>query len=276
MMMVVAVVWALPATAFERVADPAEFDYLVPLDEPQAFAVQEMYDLETVIAINRHVAELARRNPGNVKAWEVVCQWSYLWWRQLKDPEQKARPMKLGRTAAARLKRLAPDTPAAIVWPGLMLSLEVLTKGVMNSLQMAPAIRAQYERARKEAPDYFHGLGYWALGRLYYKVPGFPVSFGNVEKSEALLETALERDPKFSIIALFLAETKAMLGKMDQFYDLLERIPQMGYATYFAKYAQWPVMAEADALREVVEAGDYDRYSWDPLLVPYPPPPHDW
>lgn len=271
-----ALLLAAPASAFEPRDDPAEFDYLVPLEEDQAFTVQQMYRMEEVDGIIRHVSQLAKADPENPEAWKVLCQWIYLKWRKLEDRDAQLRAIRIGKAAAERLARTAPDSSEAHVFRSMMPALEALSKGILDSLHAAPKIRDNARTLVADQVSYFHSYGYWTLGRLYYKLPGFPVSFGDLKKSEALLEEAWAREKGFAVIPLFLAETKAALGEMEAFHELLDRIPDLEYRTYFAKYAHWVVVHEAEALREVVTSGEYNKYTWDPLLVEYPPPPPDW
>ncbi|MCL4675488.1 MAG: hypothetical protein KJZ59_05580 [Pararhodobacter sp.] len=267
---------AQSAAAFERSNDPAKFDYLVPLSRKQAFSVQEMYNSETVGAIVQHLSRIAKNRPNDPKAFEVLCQWTYLWWRGTTDKEAKLRIVAAGAYAADRLEALRPGSDEALVWRGTMLSLEGLTKGILNVLNIGPKLRDLLEEGVRRDIHYFYSFPLWSLGRLYYKMPGFPVSSGDIQRSEALLEKVHARETKFNLMALFLAETKAARGKMDEFRTLVASIEHYGWDSYFAKYAHWPVVYEGKALAEVVAAGKYDKYTWDPLLVPYPPPPADW
>lgn len=271
-----ALVVAPPAAAFEPSRDPARFDYLVPLERKQAFSVQDMYDGATVAAIVRHLGQLAQEQPQNARAWEVLCQWTYLWWRGSFERDEKLKILRIGNVAAARLEELRPGSDEALVWRAAMLSLEGLTKGVLNVLNIGPTLRGMLEEGVKRDIRYFYSFPLWTLGRLYYKMPGFPISHGDIRRSEQLLEQVHARETSFNLMALFLAETKAARGKMEAFHALVESIEHYPYDSYFAKYAHWPVIWEGKALAEVVAEGSYDKYTWDPLLVPYPPPPPDW
>src|SRR5690606_30931971 len=109
---------ARPAAAFERASDPGRFDYLVPLSRKQAFTVQEMYKSETVAEIVQHLSRLAMKQPDNPRAWEVLCQWTYLWWRITPDKDTKLRIVAAGARAAERLEALRPGSDEGLVWRG--------------------------------------------------------------------------------------------------------------------------------------------------------------
>ncbi|MGR9052853.1 MAG: tetratricopeptide repeat protein, partial [Gammaproteobacteria bacterium] len=44
-------------------------------------------------------------------------------------------------------------------------------------------------------PDAMNGSAYTTLGTLYYLAPGWPLAFGDTDKAEALLKTALKINP---------------------------------------------------------------------------------
>ena len=55
--------------------------------------------------------------------------------------------------------------------------------------------RGNLEAALKLDPTALDGSAYTSLGTLYYKVPGFPVGFGDDDKAGKLLQKALKLNP---------------------------------------------------------------------------------
>jgi len=261
---------------FERVQDPARYDFLVPLGQKQAFTVREMYDIGLAHEIVNHLLSLSQRRKDDPKIYEVLCQWSYFLWRLAKKKEEKLSSLQVMRKCAEELRRINPHTPPAVVWGLMAVSLESLTLGVLETFHRVVYLRPLFDEALTIAPRYFSAAPYWLNGRLYFKLPGFPLSIGDIKKSEEYLEKALKLAPGFAINHLFLAETKYSLGKKEEAFALLDEIPRVKPTTYWEKYAKWPTIHSARAFREVIEKGEYDRYKWDPILIPFPPPPEDW
>jgi tetratricopeptide (TPR) repeat protein len=58
------------------------------------------------------------------------------------------------------------------------------TKGILDSLFKAGPMKDLLKRAVELEPD--HSQSYYVLGQLYDQVPGFPISFGNVDYSVSL------------------------------------------------------------------------------------------
>lgn len=262
--------------AFERVHDPERFDFLVPLTKKQAFAIREMFDLATAHEITQHLIAVAQNQKGNLKAQEVLCQWSYFLWRLAKKKEDKLASLQVMRNCATELLKIDPHAAPSVVWSLMAAALEALTLGVLETFNKIMVIRSLFDEALKLAPRYFSSAPYWLNGRLYFKLPGFPLSIGDPKKSEGYLEKAKEFAPGFATIYLFLAETKYFLGKKEEAFSLLDEIPRVKPSSYWEKYAKWPTIHSARVFREILEKGEYDRYKWDPVLVPFPSPPEDW
>jgi hypothetical protein len=165
--LLIGVLLTTPAAAFEPHGDPAEFNYLVPIEDEQAFTVQQMYQMEEVDGILRHLSRLAKEDPDNPDVWEALCQWIYLKWRKLREPADQLEVIRVGKRAAARLSKTAPDSPRAHVFTAMMPGLESLSKGILDSLHAAPTIRENARALVREEIDYCRAYGYWVLGRLY-------------------------------------------------------------------------------------------------------------
>jgi len=89
-----------------------------------------------------------------------------------------------------------PDRAAPMVWEGIILSSWAGAKGGIGALSIAKQAKARYEAALKIEPDVLDGSAYNSLGVLYYKVPGWPVGFGDDKKAQELLRKALDINPQ--------------------------------------------------------------------------------
>lgn len=88
-----------------------------------------------------------------------------------------------------------PDYADALIWSGIIKSSFAGAKGGLGAMSLAKASRADLERAMKIDADALQGSAYTSLGTLYFKVPGWPVGFGDDEKAEELLLKALALNP---------------------------------------------------------------------------------
>ena len=88
-----------------------------------------------------------------------------------------------------------PDSAAAYIWSGIVKSSYAGAKGGLGAMKLAKASRADLERAMELDEEALQGSAYTSLGTLYFKVPGWPVGFGDEEKAEELLHKALTLNP---------------------------------------------------------------------------------
>lgn len=66
---------------------------------------------------------------------------------------------------------------------------------VFDQLGLASDARTMFERAEAIDPNALNGAVLMSLGVIYYRVPGFPLGFGNDRKARGFLEAALAMDP---------------------------------------------------------------------------------
>ncbi len=89
-----------------------------------------------------------------------------------------------------------PDAAEPHIWNGIIKSSLAGAKGGLGALGLAKAARAEFEQALRLNDQALSGSAYTSLGTLYYKVPGWPVAFGDDDKAEQLLLKALKLNPE--------------------------------------------------------------------------------
>jgi len=88
-----------------------------------------------------------------------------------------------------------PDVPEILIWSGIIQSSYAGVEGGLGALKYVRRSREALERALELDDQALDGSAYTSLGALYYKVPGWPLSFGDDDKAEALLKQALSMNP---------------------------------------------------------------------------------
>jgi tetratricopeptide (TPR) repeat protein len=88
-----------------------------------------------------------------------------------------------------------PSRAEALIWEGIIESSYAGAKGGLGALGLAKEARGNLEAALKIDPRALDGSAYTSLGTLYFKVPRFPLGFGNHDKARELLTKALEINP---------------------------------------------------------------------------------
>lgn len=97
---------------------------------------------------------------------------------------------KAHQFASANPTRVEP-----MVWEAIILSSYAKFEGGLGALKKVKAARGLLEQAEKIQPDVLDGSIYTSLGSLYYKVPSWPIGFGDDKKAKEYLEKALKVNP---------------------------------------------------------------------------------
>ncbi|HFQ5401216.1 TPA: tetratricopeptide repeat protein [Vibrio vulnificus] len=126
----------------------------------------------------------------DVQSKWAVCQY------QVEDEAQKIKCLEnLIMHNTAMLQQM-PDNPELTVWLAINKASLAGAQGGLGALSLAKEAKALLEKVIATAPNTLDGSAYTSLGSLYYKVPGWPLGFGDDEKAEEMLKKALEINPK--------------------------------------------------------------------------------
>ena len=146
-----------------------------------------------------------------------------------------------------------PDRAEALIWEAIIESSYAGAKGGLGALSLCREARGNLEAALKLDPKALDGSAYTSLGTLYFKVPGFPLGFGDDKKAEQLLKTALELNPAGIDPNYFYAE---YLFEHDRYREAMDHLalaakapPRPGRES-----ADKGRRAEVESLRQKVQA----------------------
>ncbi|KFZ36426.1 hypothetical protein HR45_16555 [Shewanella mangrovi] len=113
---------------------------------------------------------------------------------QLKGDAQEKAFESLLKTADETLKSHTDDANI-LIWHGIINSTFAGVTGGLSALKYAKIAKKDFEQALKINPEALHGSAYTSLGVLYFKVPGWPIGFGDDDKAQELLQKALTLNP---------------------------------------------------------------------------------
>jgi tetratricopeptide (TPR) repeat protein len=114
----------------------------------------------------------------------------------------------------------------ALIWEGIITASWAGAKGGLGALSLAKKAKAMYESAIRIDGNALDGSAYTSLAVLYYKVPGWPVSFGDKDKARELLQKGLLLNPKGIDSNFFYGELLSETGHPDEAMPYLERALQ--------------------------------------------------
>ena len=114
---------------------------------------------------------------------------------QLKDEPQEKAFIKLMAEADQFVKQF-PSDASVLIWRGIISSTFAGVEGGFGALKYAKASKSDLEKALGLEPEALDGGAFTSLGALYYKVPGWPLSFGDDDRAKMLLEKGLSVSPE--------------------------------------------------------------------------------
>lgn len=109
-----------------------------------------------------------------------------------------------------------PDRPEPLVWKAITLAAHAGATGGLGALGKCKEARALLEKAETIDASALDGSIYTTLGSLYYRVPGWPLGFGDDDKAEKYLKTALGMNPQGIDPNYFYGDFLAGKGRYDE------------------------------------------------------------
>ncbi|GBG15911.1 uncharacterized protein NMK_3529 [Novimethylophilus kurashikiensis] len=125
---------------------------------------------------------------------------------------------KAHQVSAANPGRVEP-----MVWEAIILSSSAKYAGSLTALSQVKAARDLLISAEKIQPDALEGSIYTSLGSLYYKVPGWPIGFGDKKKAREYLTKAVKTNPDGIDGNYFLGDFLLEQGEVAKAREYLEK-----------------------------------------------------
>jgi tetratricopeptide (TPR) repeat protein len=180
----------------------------------------------------------AEDDPVAAELLEIQHSWEKATY-ETPDAEGKKRLFEALSTRADAFAHKYPGRAEPLVWQGIVLSTYAGAKGGLGALSLAKKSRDCLLEALKLDAAALDGSAYTSLGALYYKVPGWPVGFGDHDKAADYLRKALALNP----------------DGIDPNYFLGELMFEEGDYTQSLKYLQKALAAPARPDRPLADSG---------------------
>ena len=127
-------------------------------------------------------------------AVELQREWEIVKYRT-PAAERISRFEALSAKARRATEQFSSSSPV-LIWEAVIVSSWAEAKDDLGSLDLAKRAKALYEAALKIDASALGGGAYTGLAALHYKLPGWPLSFGNEDKARELLQRALAINPQ--------------------------------------------------------------------------------
>ncbi len=158
---------------------------------------------------------------------EIERQWAAINYQTSEQSKSQAFE-RLAKKAHA-VSELYPGQAEPLVWESIVLSsyagsLSGLSK--MSAMTQAKQARDLLLKAEKIRPTMADGSVYTSLGALYFKVPGWPIGFGDNQKAYTYLKKALAMNPDGIDPNYFMGELLFYQNKYKEAYQALQKAKQ--------------------------------------------------
>jgi len=150
-------------------------------------------------------------------------------WEVIRYQTPAAEREKRFEALAARAHQASEKFPGRaepLVWEGIIVSSWAGEKGGLGALGLVKQAKALYEQAIQIDGQVLDGSAFNSLGVLYYKVPGWPIAFGDKAKAKELLQKALALNPQGIDPNFFYAEYLVETKQPEQALGYLEKVLQ--------------------------------------------------
>jgi len=145
-------------------------------------------------AMNAPVVRAADPSPTAVELRHIDNEWARITY-QMTNADEQEKQMRALATQAAALAAEYPDRAEPLIWEGIIISSEAKYAGGLGAIGLAKDARELFEKAGRIDYRAVDGAVPTSLGALYYKVPGFPLGFGDNSKARKYLEEGVKISP---------------------------------------------------------------------------------
>lgn len=151
----------------------------------------------------------------------IQHEWAQANYATAKDTQEAA--FKNLTVLAHQITQKHGNAPEALIWEGIANASYAKATGGLSALKIAEKARDLLLAAERLNPNALQGSAYTSLGSLYYKVPGWPIGFGDKKIAKEYLEKALQINPNGIDTNYFYADYLNEIGENKQAIQYYEK-----------------------------------------------------
>ena len=187
-----------------------------------------LYSFIALLATSLHTLSSQAADTLSPEVRRLQTKWEAIKFSVPEGDDQTNQMNALGEDADAVAARL-PGTPEALIWDGIITSERASMASTFHALGFAKRARDILEQAYSLDPAKLDAGATTSLGVLYYRVPGFPIGFGDKARARQLLEQAVKLAPNGLDAWYFYGDflySQNELSKADEVLRHALKIPQ--------------------------------------------------
>ena len=152
-----------------------------------------MRALITALLLIAAAAPCAAADDMSAALADLGHAWAKVYYQTPEDRQEAQFPALKERIEAIVAQH--PEAAEPLIWKAIVFSSYAKAKGGLGALPLAEAARDAALKAATIDDKTLDAGAYTALGALYYKVPGWPIGFGNDRLAKDYLGRALAIAP---------------------------------------------------------------------------------
>ncbi len=145
----------------------------------------------------------------------LASEWAHIKY-EVKDRDEQLKEIDALAKEAATVVDRNPGQVEPLLWDGIITSEEAAMASLIHKLGLAVRARDLFEKAEAIGGPGPKGAVAMSLGVIYYRVPRFPMGFGDIDKARRYLETALVLDPNGLDANYFYGDFLIKRGEIDK------------------------------------------------------------
>lgn len=154
----------------------------------------------------------------------LESEWASAYYQNNESQQKQAYPVLLEK--AAELVSRYPYAAEPKIWQATIMATNASFQSSLAALSTLEEVKVLLEQAIRQNPQALDGAAYVTLGTLYYMVPGWPVSFGDNQIAEQLLQTSLKINPSGIDANYFYADYLLQQDRAAEAEDYLRKAVQ--------------------------------------------------
>ncbi len=123
----------------------------------------------------------------------LESEWAKVYYQSDESLQRKAYPGLIDK--AAELGRRFPRAAEPKIWQATIIATNAAFQPSLAALSSLKTAKRLLEEAIALKPEALDGAAYVTLGTLYYMAPGWPISFGDNQLAEQMLQASLKINP---------------------------------------------------------------------------------
>jgi hypothetical protein len=155
--------------------------------------------LAALMIVAKSASALAANNPAlNADILHLALDWEHVKF-EVENADEQEKQMAVLVDRAANIAQRYQNQPEAMIWVGIIISEQASmaneNSSPIKALRLALRARDILEPVEKIDPVALDAGAPTSLGVLYYRVPSFPMGFGDKTKARHLLQEAVTNAP---------------------------------------------------------------------------------